>query len=54
MTDEKSIEQTTEQREPSFDDVISAIKQLAEETASLKSAFDRHEHNSSGAVLLRI
>ena len=40
--------------EPSFDDVIAAIKQLAEETASIKSAFDRHEHNSSGAVVLRI
>lgn len=54
MTEQNKGEEVTEQREPSFDDVISAIKQLAEETASLKSAFDRHEHNSSGAVLLRI
>jgi hypothetical protein len=54
MTEQNKDEEVTEQREPSFDDVIAAIKQLAEETASIKSAFDRHEHNSSGAVLLRI
>jgi len=53
MTEEQDKkEQPT--NEPSFDDVIAAIKQLAEETASIKSAFDRHEHNSSGAVVLRI
>jgi len=48
MSNEVKIE------EPTFDDVLEAIKQLDSRISRIESLFEKHEHKVSGEVILRL